>query len=459
VTGRGFTDREFEQGLVPGVPPPSDLDDREPELVPSWDKSERPDAPVPGFAPDFTPADNGQPDSQPFALPLDDFIAAKSEMPPALIGDDSEILLPATGLAILFARGGKGKTTLIVEAALHAASGIDWLIFPVGRPLRVLLIENEGPREPFRAKLELKRKLWPHPISGAIFVHILNWGALTLADDSQAERLREFIEANQIDLVIGDPLDSLGIEGVGSPQNTRDFMLLMSRVGLFRNVAFWLLHHPRKESTGDELDEAAGAWGGKPDTMLKLDILEGNRSRLSFPKIRWSRRGKRSALILGFDPDTESFTVLSEEQDERDYVAEIKELLADDAWRTVKEIATPKQSKDEDRPGIGAGEPVVKKTLEGNDDTFVSCNGKDVGRSPNATVWSLRRPSSAVTQTGALQGESGESASLRSPIRNAETDAVHPELRRDANAVDADPLDEADEWAERIRAHDEGGQT
>ena len=100
-----------------------------------------------------------QSDDRPFAVPLEEFIAEKSETPPALIGDETETLLPAAGLLILFARGGKGKTTATVDAMLHLASGVDWLGFPVPRPLRVLFIENEGPREPFRIKLELKRKL------------------------------------------------------------------------------------------------------------------------------------------------------------------------------------------------------------------------------------------------------------------------------------------------------------
>jgi hypothetical protein len=68
---------------------------------------------------------------------------------------------------LLFARGGMGKTTAAVELALHLASGVDWLGFEVARPLRVLFIENEGPREPFRAKLELKRELWEHKLEGA----------------------------------------------------------------------------------------------------------------------------------------------------------------------------------------------------------------------------------------------------------------------------------------------------
>jgi hypothetical protein len=52
----------------------------------------------------------------------------------------------------------------------------------------------------------------------------------------------------------------------------------MGRAGLFSEVAFLLLHHPRKEGAQDELDEVSGAWGGKPDTMLRLEKLNGNRA-------------------------------------------------------------------------------------------------------------------------------------------------------------------------------------
>jgi hypothetical protein len=248
-----------------------------------------------------------------------------------------------------------------------------------------LLVENEGPREPFRRKLEIKRELWPHEIAGAVFVQTFNWGGFTLADDVHVKALRAFIEREQIDLVMGDPLDSLGIEGVGSPEDTRKFMQRLGEAGLFQDVAFWLLHHPHKREADDELDEASGAWGGKPDTMLKLTKLEGNRARLSFPKLRWSRRGTRKALILAFDPDTEAFSVVGEEQDEeREYLAEIIALLEDGKHRTAKEIAAPKPT------GIGANDSTVKELLDQHPDVFRSCNGGDVGRSKLATVWTLR---------------------------------------------------------------------
>jgi AAA domain len=364
--------------------------------------------------------------SAPFALALEEFIADKSETPPALIGDERENLLPATGLAIIVAKGGKGKTTLTVEATLHLAAGVEWLGFKIENPLRVLFIENEGPREPFRAKLEEKLESWPHELRGALFVHTLDWGAFSLAAEAHAANLRSFIEDNEIDVVIGDPLDSLGIDGVGSPEDTRKFMALMSRAGLFRDVAFMLLHHPRKEGAQDELDEASGAWGGKPDTMLRLEKLEGDRARLSFPKIRWSRRGSRRALILAFDPETESFTVAHEEEDEeRDYFAEIEALLLEQPYRTAREIAAPKKDG-----GIGANVDTVKRELEAHPDRFVAITGdaaKEVGRHASATVWKVTRPSESPESPLEVGERESEGDSLTFPYREVRSQVTSPE--------------------------------
>lgn len=142
--------------------------------------------------------------------------------------------------------------------------------------------------------------------------------------------------------------------------------------------------------------------------MLMLDRKEGNRARLSFPKIRWSRRGTRAAYILAFDPDSETFAVAhAEQEEERDYVAEIEELLVDGKWRTAKEIAA---KRDADEPGIGANVDLVKSVLEKHPDRFESRTGeaaKQVGRHSNATVWRLTRASESDESDTVREGESG----------------------------------------------------
>ncbi len=362
----------------------------------------------------------------PFALSIEEFIAAKGDAPTPLIGTEDDTLMPAFGLGLLIAKGGKGKTTLISNTILHLASGESWLGFEVPRPLRILFIENEGPREPFRRKLERHRSHWPHPLKGEIFIYDENWGAARLDEMGFVERLNRFADAHEVDLIVGDPLDSLAINGVGSPEDTRDMVDRFKAAGLFSRTAWLLPHHPRKEKVEDAVDEASGAWGGRPDLMLGLEKLPGERARLSFPKIRWGKRDGY-AYLLSYDADTESFEFLCEaSEDDRDYAAEIEELFVDGKWRTTREIADAKEG------GIGAGRDLVEEAVEADPDRFVSRTGpeaKEVGRHPNATVWGLaswQKPdkpdtfsqgvlSEGVASAPPLKGQTHTSADPTSP--------------------------------------------
>jgi AAA domain len=320
--------------------------------------------------------------ARPFAQSLDQFIADKLDAPEPLLGTEDDCILPAQGLALLIAKGGKGKTTLSIELALHLASGMDYLGLEVGRPLTVLFIENEGPREPFRRKLERKRKAWPHEIAGAIFVHDENWGHARLDFERFVERLNTFCDEHEVDVVFGDPLDSLGMAGEGSPSETRAMVDRFKRAGLFSERAWILPHHARKDSVDDAVDEASGAWAGRPDAMLALEKRGSGQARLSFPKVRWQGR-ERSPYLLDFDSETETFTFVKEEEgEERDYVAEIEEWLSPNPDMTAQEIAD----------AIKASKEKVKPELMAHPDRFESRTGaaaKLVGRHPNATVWRL----------------------------------------------------------------------
>jgi hypothetical protein len=334
--------------------------------------------------------------SVPFAVPVGAFIANKSDAASSLVGDDGRPLLPRGGLLILAGQSGAGKTTLSIEAALHLASGRDWLGHRVPAPLRVLLIENEGPREPFRQKLERRLDAWAAPLTGEIFVSDALWAAVTLADGAVRKRLRDFIRDEGVDVVMADPLGSLGVEGVGAPDQTREFISKLRDVGL-GDVAFWLLHHFRKEPSSDELNELSGAWAQHTDAVLVLKHRPQNRARLSYPKLRWA--GARPPAILAFDAEAESFSYLCDEGDEqRDLVSELGELLADGVWRTESELAAPKE-----KGGIGANRAEVKKELEAHPDLFKYVDGDVVGRSPTARCWGLvqapEQPEQAVQET------------------------------------------------------------
>lgn len=327
-------------------------------------------------------------DELPFAMPIREFIVREREYAAPLLADaDGRAVIGRNSLTLLGALGGHGKTTFFIDLALHLAAGVNYPPYTVPSPVSILLIENEGPEDLFAAKLEARLASFPHELKARLDVCVYDWGGFSLRADEARKRLTREIAADPgYDLVFGDPLDSLGIEGVGSPEDTRKFLELMKETGLNKRTAWWLNTHPRKEETREALNEISGAWGGKPDAVLLLRMLDDDRTQIRQPKLRWAKRGKGPTLLLGFDPETEAFTFLGEESEvERDYLAEIAALLEEQPWRTPKEIAAPKTDG-----GIGANVGTVKKALETRPDLFESRTGeaaKEVGRHPTSTVW------------------------------------------------------------------------
>jgi hypothetical protein len=197
--------------------------------------------------------------------------------------------------------------------------------------------------------------------------------------------------------VIGDPLDSLGMDGEGSPSETRAMVDRFKAAGLFSARAWFLPHHGRKESVEDAVDEASGAWGGRPDAMLALEKRKDNQARLTFAKVRWQSRERRPYL-LEFDPECESFSLIKEEEsEERDYVVELEDFLEAKPPKTSREMA------DE----IGASRDKVEEHLRGHPDRFDRLSGdaaKAAGRHPNAVLWCLASPQKPDEPDAIFQG-------------------------------------------------------
>ncbi|MCY4088185.1 MAG: AAA family ATPase [Actinomycetia bacterium] len=424
-----------------------------------------PDTPIPeveGYA-------TGQgPDDRPFAVPLDEFLAEKTDTKPALIGTEEDTVLPAGGLMLLAGRSGEGKTTLANELAFHLAAGAGYLDHPIERPLRVLLIENEGPQEPFRQKLERKHRNWRHQsLDKNLYIHTHNWAAFRLDQQEARSRLAAFTAHHGIDVVIADPLGSLGDTGAGSPKEAQPFIELLKQTGLYQTVAWIILHHLRKPGAqtrvGDELDEISGAWVQHADAVLTLKARKGNQARLSYPKLRWGKQ--RPAAILSFDPDTETFTHFHNETapGERDLRAELTGLLADGVWRTARQCHAPKR-----KGGIGAGRAAVEQALEDNPDLFEQRPGKELGRPKAPVCYSLAElardpvppvpPEPPDGQAGRgwlrpspLRGGKGQAS--QQPLQPADGTATnHARTSPAANQpTDREP-DDAEEWAQQERA-------
>ena len=74
-----------------------------------------------------------------------------------LIGySDDDAAAVAGGTVVNYGAGGAGKTTLTLDLAVHMATGTNWLGLTVPRPVRILVVENDGPRGRFRRKVRAK---------------------------------------------------------------------------------------------------------------------------------------------------------------------------------------------------------------------------------------------------------------------------------------------------------------
>lgn len=347
----------------------------------------------------------------PLLMAIEDFVALQVEPPPPLWGTADTALLAQGGLALWAGRPGTGKTTAILDLACHLAAGVPWPPrdeetkrapepWPVPRPLRIAILENEGPQEMFRDAAKRKLQAFgPERIreaGGYLGVQVWRWGAFSFADnDAFVKAATEFDEL-AIDLVIGDPLNMLGVEGVGSPADTRLFVQRLRMLGLGSTRAFLLIHHFREkvEHHEDELRKLSGAWGGHLDTLISLSATAAeNEARLAFPKLRWARGEMPKPIILGRVYNIRGFEALGLEEDETLLEPKLVEALTElrnrgegyggKGWQTSRNLAGQIHASKMKVPKVLAAAPHLFALREG-------VLAKEYGAKKGTKLWGLR---------------------------------------------------------------------
>jgi hypothetical protein len=242
--------------------------------------------------------------------PLQDF--AVRDYPPAepLLGDERGIYLALGSLLLLYGAEGSGKSTLTIDAVAHLAAGIDWLGIAVPRPVRVLLLENEGPPGLFQRKLTAKAASFPADLGWTANVHVYAspWGEFSFANADSRAALNAYCDEHEIELVCCNPTLGLGVAGSGRPDETQRFVDWLVECGLKARRAFWLLHHENKAG------QISGDWGRHPDTKAQLQA-DGNRPRtkLVWEKTRWATlpaEGRPKSCLLEWVVESEGYSVV-----------------------------------------------------------------------------------------------------------------------------------------------------
>jgi hypothetical protein len=299
----------------------------------------------------------------------------------ALLGIKGGALLIEGGSMLIVGNGGAGKTTLTIDAAFHLAAGLDWCGWKVEQPVRVLLIENEGPEQPFQQKLDGKLMSWEGPDGPEERISIVKrpWGSFSFASEQWRERLAAAIAEHEIDVLIGGPITAMGMEGHGTIPETRAFAALVAdvRAKSGRNFGDVLVHHTRKEGG------VSGAWEGTGDTLLELECPGAGKSILKVWKARWSSKDHMQTYGLKWAAD-ESFV----REEAEDKTAAVEDLLrkAQQESERAKQTLTPEQVRLPDA-GVGCSLGLAKAMLDDlvKSKRAIKHEGKDVER-PKANI-------------------------------------------------------------------------
>lgn len=358
---------------------------------------------------------------------LDEFVAVEELGAEALLGDGESALIPEGGDVMLYGDGGAGKTTLAIDLACHLAAGDSWLGIPVARPVKVLVIENEGPRPQFRRKLRRKRDGWAgSPIGDRLIVLEEPWSWLTLAEESHREALAVAIRDLSADVVVLGPVTRSGMNEAGTLQEVRDFAALLAdvRARAGRPVAFVLVHHENKGG------KVSGAWEGAGDTLLHVQAQGHGHTRLYVQKARWPSAQHGTTIQLAWD-DGEGF-IVAEGEPERDDNAVADDILAavlangGASWNTIDPLVTGKSKrKREMRDRLLAGGRLIDSGGAGGMKLWHAADparptDPDQLRPDRDAPWDA--PTSA---TG--EATDAATASLRPAYRGTQDAGTHPE--------------------------------
>jgi hypothetical protein len=231
-------------------------------------------------------------------------------------------LLPRYGWVMPWGPAGSTKTSLLVDLIFHAASARPWLGYPIARPLRFILIVNEGIPGGLQDKLTEKLELWgDDEVLDRVALYASPRGSFSFRNARMFEHLQDFARDFAADYVAGDPLHTLGAIGAGTPQDTENFKHLLRAFGVWEWIGIVTPHHSNKTGM------VSGDWPRHPDTVIRLEkVAKRPETKFTLEKARPADPAELDVpRILEWIVETRSY--LAHEIEQREKVSDDEMLV------------------------------------------------------------------------------------------------------------------------------------
>jgi hypothetical protein len=241
---------------------------------------------------------------------LAEYLATEIPVPPVLV---EPALVVRGGIACTIGRAGKGKTQMNLNRmmkwacgrpmfeGLFTADGTPILAPPDGKPLKTLIIENEGAPGMFHRQVGIMLNAEGYLTEEDRFLveqNLLIWGdggysGLKLDDESLLSLVRSGIEKHEPDIVFVEPFRGLWRGEENSATDMANVADALSGIATDYDCGVILTHHERKSGAGEDGEKMSAGRGstvleGVVATMENFEVAKGGDFReLSWSKVRY----------------------------------------------------------------------------------------------------------------------------------------------------------------------------
>lgn len=267
---------------------------------------------------------------------IGEFLDDEIVTPPILVEPG---LIAIGAINALTSRGGKGKTALSLNRLLRWSMGLPWFpnlddAFKPVRPLRVLIVENEGSGGHFQGIIRTilhHNDFTPEQIELArTNAHIWGdggWSGLKIDRDEDFEMVDRAVAMTEADILFVEPFRGLWRGDENNATEMGEVCDRMSEIANRHGCGVMLTHHERKSGAGDGADadpmsaaRGSGVLEGVAATMERWVPVKGGKER-QLEQVKYRFADPYAPVRLRFHRDRYGYEYVAEDENLRRVLA------------------------------------------------------------------------------------------------------------------------------------------